>query len=369
MFFPYSTDAPIYHWPVTTVALILVNIAVFCGIVAVPGQTEPFALTFGDGLHPIQWLTCNFLHGNFWHLIGNMLFLWSFGLIVEGKLGWLKTLLIYLAIGIVHGAVVQLLMLYSVGAALGASGAIYGFMAMSLIWAPENEMECLLLIRICPFFFQMKVVSMVGLFVLTQVAVTILTGLAMGSNVLHLVGAALGFVVAIGMLKTGCVDCEGWDAFSVWAGRETTSAEERDQQETARQAGQRGDGTLTQTELVEQFRQILRGGDALLAFRAQQRLRQVIPEWSPSRTELWDLIRALHAKRLLSESVPLMEEYVAHHDERAGAVRLRLAQILASVEKRPDYASTVLARVDPSALTPSEREAYRAIRSQAARNH
>ncbi len=25
MFFPYGTDAPIYHWPITTAALIAVN--------------------------------------------------------------------------------------------------------------------------------------------------------------------------------------------------------------------------------------------------------------------------------------------------------------------------------------------------------
>ena len=72
-------------------------------------------MAFGDGLHPMQWITCNFLHAGLLHLVGNMLFLWSFGLIIEGKLGWYKTLAVYLGIGVVQGAIVQVLMLGSHG--------------------------------------------------------------------------------------------------------------------------------------------------------------------------------------------------------------------------------------------------------------
>ena len=57
-------------------------------------------------LHPIQWVTHNFLHYDVLHLAGNMLFLWSFGIVVEGKLGAFKFLMTYLAIGTLHGALV-----------------------------------------------------------------------------------------------------------------------------------------------------------------------------------------------------------------------------------------------------------------------
>jgi membrane associated rhomboid family serine protease len=87
MLIPYSTDAPIYHWPITTVLLIAVIVLAFCGEVANPDQVSAFILAFGDGLHPLQWLTCNFMHADFFHIAGNMVFLWCFGLIVEGKLG------------------------------------------------------------------------------------------------------------------------------------------------------------------------------------------------------------------------------------------------------------------------------------------
>src|SRR3954452_7688299 len=106
---PVGTDAPIYYWPRATVALIVVNIAAFLAVppveretrldddgevvaVAVASPFERYALTLGDGLHPVQWVTHNFLHYGFMHLAGNMLFLWAFGIVVEGKLGVLKYL-------------------------------------------------------------------------------------------------------------------------------------------------------------------------------------------------------------------------------------------------------------------------------------
>ena len=83
--------------------------------VTLPGFAQQLVLEHGNGLHPAQWLTSHFAHADMMHLVGNMAFLWSFGLIVEGKLGWWKTLVTYLGVGIVHGAFTQLVM-------LGASG-------------------------------------------------------------------------------------------------------------------------------------------------------------------------------------------------------------------------------------------------------
>ena len=62
---------------------------------------DRYSLTLGDGrLHPVQWVTHNFLHLDFFHVLGNMIFLWAFGIVVEGKLGPWKYLLTYLLIGI-----------------------------------------------------------------------------------------------------------------------------------------------------------------------------------------------------------------------------------------------------------------------------
>ena len=102
MLFPFRTDAPIYHWPIVTVGLIVVNTLIF---VMGLQNVEPLLLQFGHGLYPTQWLTNIFLHADILHLLGNMVWLWAFGLIVEGKLGWWKYLLVYLGIGIAQSAV------------------------------------------------------------------------------------------------------------------------------------------------------------------------------------------------------------------------------------------------------------------------
>src|SRR3954463_184500 len=166
---PTGTDAPIYHWPFATVGLIVLNVALLFLVPPVAGivrfdendeviedaetvsNFERYALAIGDGrLHPVQWVTHNFLHYGFLHLAGNMLFLWAFGIVAEGKLGAVKYLLTYLAIGTLHGALVQTLLLRSGldGHAAGASAVIYGLLAICMLWAPRNELNCTVILMV-----------------------------------------------------------------------------------------------------------------------------------------------------------------------------------------------------------------------------
>src|SRR5688572_9956557 len=99
MLIPYNTDAPIYHWPYATLGTIIVNLLISFGLVgASEGSAEwiygHFILQYGHW-NPIQWLTSNYLHAGFAHVLGNMVVLWGIGIIVEGKVGWWRFLLIY----------------------------------------------------------------------------------------------------------------------------------------------------------------------------------------------------------------------------------------------------------------------------------
>lgn len=152
MLIPLTCDAPVYHWPFATVGLIVVNVLVFAFTVTLmlePSENNvalfaSLVLVHGSGIHPTQWLTSVFLHADIFHLLGNMLFLWIFGLVVEGKLGWWRFLLVYLGIGVAQSAIEQFAMLWLVEPSwsLGASSAIYGIMAIALVWAPKNEVNC-----------------------------------------------------------------------------------------------------------------------------------------------------------------------------------------------------------------------------------
>lgn len=376
VFIPYQTDAPIYHWPFATVGLILVNTLVFAAVLgATQEQIDPWTLQWGDGLHPIQWVTSNFLHAGFMHLLGNMFCLWGFGLVVEGKIGWWRFLLVYLAIGVVECAVEQTLTLgMSEGSSLGASAAIFGILAMALVWAPKNEMSCIMLIFYRPFHFDCSILALSGLAVFIEVATWTVTMIFRGdsmtfvitSQVLHLMGAAAGFGVAIVMLKKGWVDCENWDLFSVMAGRNTMSDE--DLAEMRRQSDDWQQRQHDRREsALEQICEIIADGRPELAYKAHQKMARSIENWHLPEPEFLKLIAAYHDQKLWSESVEPMVEYLRQYREHEPQVRLRLAHVLTEIEKRPGQALKVMDKISPDLLSEGKRELLGRLRTKAER--
>ncbi len=88
-----------------------------------------------DGTRPAQLFTSMFLHADFGHLFGNMLFLVLLGLLTEGALGSGLFVGLYLLAGLGGGALSLLRHLGEPGGALGASGAIAGLMgAFCVLW-------------------------------------------------------------------------------------------------------------------------------------------------------------------------------------------------------------------------------------------
>ena len=191
-FFPYTTDSPLYHLPIATIGLILANTLIFIGMVtgSIP-HPESWILAYGAGMHPDQWLASIFSHGGIQHLVGNMIFLWVFGLIVEGKIGWWKFLACYLGIGIVHSMLEQIVMLgYSgdIPGALGASAAIFGIMAMAAIWAPINEITFFWIFAFKTGTFDVGVYVMAAFYVGLEILLVTIYGGGAGSSLLHISG-------------------------------------------------------------------------------------------------------------------------------------------------------------------------------------
>ncbi|MDJ0883782.1 MAG: rhomboid family intramembrane serine protease [Desulfobacterales bacterium] len=77
---------------------------------------------------PLSLLVYMFLHGGIGHLLGNMLFLWLFGCMLEPGMGRLRFLGLYLASGVGGGLFFALFNLQSQVPLVGASGAIAGLM-------------------------------------------------------------------------------------------------------------------------------------------------------------------------------------------------------------------------------------------------
>jgi membrane associated rhomboid family serine protease len=87
-------------------------------------------------------LTSMFLHGGWFHLIGNMLFLWIFGNNIEDVLGRARYLCFYLCCGVVAALTQAFSIPTSHVPMVGASGAIAGVLGAYLLLYPNANVHC-----------------------------------------------------------------------------------------------------------------------------------------------------------------------------------------------------------------------------------
>ena len=383
MLFPFKTDAPIYHWPFATGGLILVNVLASVWEASVYINSDDveaiqyFCMKVGDGLYPYQWLTSLFMHAGPMHLIGNMMFLWAFGLIVEGKIGWWQFLLSYLVIGVLQSAAIQVLFLWgSENYVLGASAAIFGIMVMALLWAPVNEVSVVLLLLLHPIVFDAKVVSLAGFFIFMNVFFAIIGfamegGFALSSELLHLTGAFIGFPIGFALLKLRLVDCEGYDLLSVWAGREGQKIKTR-QQEREEQIAKEAYLAEKQQALEAgqaQVNHYLKQGHvdmALARFRAMLNYDKTL-KLQPN--QIYEVIRLLHAGKRWRDSLPYMRQYIELGNSNSAVMQLKLAQIILVEFERPKMTLQALQTLETmnsaGTLSPDQQNLKRKLAARA----
>lgn len=386
---------------------------------------EPWLLQYGEGLNPLEWIPAAFAHGGFAHLIGNMFFLWGFGLVVEGKLGWRKFIPLYLAMAAAWGAGVDLLTLHRTdeyvlrtefqvdsfeelqkeikaewseeipeeqaddkeleqfarlllnhakGRCLGASGVIFALMAISLVWAPKNELHIVgfLMYRFVSFDVTIMVYGLCyfGLNVLEL----LLSKFQMGSSGLHMVGCLIGFAVGVVFLKKGWVDCEKWDLFSVLSGKYGRFADEN------WAAGTRSVTGKTYGELplpldpeaevqsaapvrarkisssMKQVNALIDSGDVLTAAEQLLSMRLEETHTCPDEARTRKLALGLLQAQAFDDAEIWLQEYIDQYPDENGWARIRMAQLLLTVLKRPTAALQILrglslAGIDPKMQT------------------
>ncbi|TWU00555.1 Rhomboid family protein [Botrimarina colliarenosi] len=377
MFLPYATDAPVYHWPVATVGLIVVNtlalVGVGSGVLPMDPLTgSPWVLQYGQGLHPEEWILSPFLHAGFGHLLGNMIFLWVFGLVVEGKLGPARFLAVYLAIATGESAVEQVLMLgVSDGGSLGASSAIYGLMAMAAIWAPENSISFFIWLAFTPMTVEIPILVVAVLYVALDLALAIVWGgvfgLGLTSGVLHLLGAAIGAPIGILLLKRKVVDCEGWDLFTRYCGnkkpKKKPAANLQAETRQATRLAEREAQTLTGA--AEQVTAYLQAGNPGAAATLYGKMRGVGGGLQLETTVLQQLVNGLQAEERWSDVAPLLADLIDLAPQAADGLRVKLAHVCVAKLDRPGRALELLSAVNAKALTDKQRAAARRILARA----
>ena len=93
---------------------------------------------------PLTLITSMFLHANFMHVFGNMLFLFVFGDDIEEAIGHWRFLVFYIACGLGAALAFVLSDPSSDVDLIGASGAVAGVISAYLLYRPCFKVTCLL---------------------------------------------------------------------------------------------------------------------------------------------------------------------------------------------------------------------------------
>lgn len=123
---------------------------------------------FTTGQQLFAFVSFMFLHGGFFHLLGNMWSLYIFGDNVEDRLGPLRYLIFYLLCGMTSGFAHLLFNLRSDIATIGASGAIAGVMGAYFILYPNARILTLIPIIIIPWFIEIPAFFFLGFWFVMQ---------------------------------------------------------------------------------------------------------------------------------------------------------------------------------------------------------
>lgn len=447
MFIPVNTDAPINHFPAATIGLIVTNVVVFVitGAGFRPDLADPWILWFG-AIRPYQWLTAFFMHAGFAHLIGNMIFLWAFGLVVEGKLGWKVFLPLYLAVGVTQCSVEQFIMLGSdreakrqeqvdqIGwllgieeaevddqdelieqalvplnfqedweddefpddelgefddlefesrrekalaeilkkqpilfGALGASGAIYSLLAMSLVWAPKNCMTVVTLLGLRPISFEVTIMFFSAFYIGWDLLVAAFGGFAMSTAFLHTMGAITGGIFGVVMFKAGKVDCEDWDLFSVLSGnygphvRDIYGYRNEKGRRTKYDERPEDKPKKKKKSKLAKINELIDAGEYLTAAEDLFSLKITQPRAKLDEDQHRELGMGLVGAKFFEEAEAVLEDYIDEYPETANWACLRLAAVQFQENGQPRAAMRTLKKVNRAALTKKERETGRKL--------
>jgi membrane associated rhomboid family serine protease len=170
------------------------------------GGTLPFEIaTILD--RPVgQWadyrlltpLTALFIHADWPHLLGNMVYLWVFGIPIERRVGWVGMLLIFLLGGAIANLFVALRLPDLTSPIIGASGAVSAVVGAYLITFPRRRIGIFLPLGLYLQFARVPSLLVIGSWFTLQLVYTALgpiTGVVAWWT--HMVGFTLGLIFVL----------------------------------------------------------------------------------------------------------------------------------------------------------------------------
>lgn len=196
--FPYKDENPTVLTPYVTVGIIALNVLAWllvqgfgmmeplarsvCELGLVPGEllgTAPpgSAAPLGRGLlcvvDPVPnystLITSMFMHGGWFHLIGNMMFLWVFGNNIEDAMGHVRFAVFYILGGLAAAAAQLAVNPSSTVPMVGASGAVSGVLGAYLLLYPRVRIYVLVFLGFFVTTIQLPAYIMLGYWIVLQV--------------------------------------------------------------------------------------------------------------------------------------------------------------------------------------------------------
>ena len=351
MLFPIRTDRQLKRSPVVNYALIAANVGVFV-LLQQGGAAELAAHRLNPAdPHLSQYISYQFMHGGWMHLIGNMVALWVFGNGVEDRLGRVAYLFFYLGAGILAGLAH---VFTSAAPVLGASGSVAGVTGAFLALFPFCRVVVLVVLFIITFV-ELPSIVVVGIYV----AWNIFGQFTGGGNVAytaHLGGYLFGFVVGVGLLFARLLPREPSDiltliehrhrrakfkrmtqgGFSPWQGRGKEAATEPAKPPSAEEQA-----------LMEQrseISQAMRSGDMASAAARYRALLDDHPDQVMSQQQQMDLANQLMRDGRYEDAAKAYELFLSHFPSYPNIhqIKLILGLIYARYLRKPDRARSLL---------------------------
>ncbi len=180
---PIRDTIPSRTYPIVTVSLMVLNFIVFFYQLSLGTRIDIFVTDFGlvplrffrlfeRGANPLMafmpFFTSMFLHGGWFHIIGNMWYLWIFGDNVEDRMGHFRFLIFYIVCGIAAGFAHAFTNPNSGIPTVGASGAIAGVMGAYFILYPGARIWTLVPVFIFAQFVEIPAVIFLGFWIIMQ---------------------------------------------------------------------------------------------------------------------------------------------------------------------------------------------------------
>ncbi len=374
MIIPLRTDCPLRRVPWMNWGLIALNVVVFLLTSSSADRSihGPLAFWHGEPIKQIwalnpqqpalwQYFTYQFLHENWLHILGNMLFLYIFGNNINDRMGQWGYLGFYLAGGVFAGLGHAM---FSQNPVIGASGSVAAVTGAYLILLPRSHITVFIMLIWVGAFEVSSLWFVLFSFaedIVGQVRPEWLGGREAVAHMAHISGTTFGAVVSLALLGIGLLPRDPFDIVTMivrWWRRQQYRSIVRQgydpfaytpppQVLAVRKPDAEPDPMTSRIlELRAQISEAIAQHDLAAAASLYLELKKLDPKQVLSRRAQLDVANQLASQQLHLQAAESYEQFLSHYPnfEQVEQVELMLGVIYARYLHQYERARQLLLR-------------------------